>query len=309
MSRRSVTAALAISTAMLTACTTVIDNLPTHQTCLEPGSIQTRVLAMKAADFEPRSDTSYAEMANLLVACLGAPDPQIRDDVAYAGLTHLLRGKLLTANEMRGLKQPLMRSLSGPDPDGYRRPFTALVLSEIIRADRVAPYLSDTERDDILNAGLTYLSELNDYRGFDDTEGWRHGTAHGADLLMQITLNPAFTRADHLQILGTIGLKMRVDSHAYIFGEGERLTRPVLFIARANTLTAEDWSTWFEGLADPAPLTSWGEAFSSEAALTRLHNLKYTLYPMLIQVQLAAQRQTDPHPLLTPLLEAVKKLP
>ena len=40
-------------------------------------------------------------------------------------------------------------------------------------------------RGEELNIALS----VRDYRGFDAKQGWRHGVAHGADLLLQLSRN------------------------------------------------------------------------------------------------------------------------
>jgi hypothetical protein len=63
-------------------------------------------------------------------------------------------------------------------------------------------------------------------------------------------------------------------AHAYIHGEPQRLARPVLYAAYDGRLEDDFWAGWFAALGDPAPLESWGQAFTSERELARLHNLR-----------------------------------
>lgn len=273
--------------------------------CQSPGPVQSRVTEDRAANFTSRPTRTPKDMARDLVTCLGAQDPFIRDKVAYEGLTTLLRHQDLSPGDMGEIKDQLLRDLDSDDPPGVLRPFAALMLSEIIRADRVAPYLDDEERGAILDAGIAYFTHLEDYRGFDPVDGWRHGIAHTADLFMQISLNPAFGRDDHLKILDALAVQITTTKHAYTHGEGERMARPVLFIARAGSLSNAQWENWFSTLVAPAPLDSWSEAFISRQALIRLHNLKYTLYPLA----LSASDQPDGIVLLPGLSEAIARLP
>lgn len=45
---------------------------------------------------------------------------------------------------------------------------------------------------------------MRDLRGFDAVQGWRHGVAHGADLLLQLALNPALRRVQAEALLAAI---------------------------------------------------------------------------------------------------------
>lgn len=264
---------------------------------------QAAVTTYKANSFAVDGPDKPADMAAALVRCLGDPDPVIRDQIAYEGLTGLLRGQSLTPDEMRVVMADLLAALEAPDPDGFRAPFAALMLSEIVRTDRAAPWQTPDERQQLLSAATDYVSSVDDYRGFEAVEGWRHGVAHGADWLMQIALNPAYQRDDHLAVLAAIRPKIMVSEHAYIRGEGERLARPILFIYHAGTLTADDWTTWFASIADPSPLDAWGDVFASEPGLNRLHNLKAVLFA------LALQTPREGEDMLPGLIETIRLLP
>lgn len=74
--------------------------------------------------------------------------------------------------------------MAAEDPDGLRRPFAALNLAEVARANRIKIYLTDARRDAMLRAATSYMSAIEDYRGFDPQLGYRHGVAHASDLLM-----------------------------------------------------------------------------------------------------------------------------
>ena len=76
------------------------------------------------------------------------------------------------------------------------------------RTDRIKPYLSEAERAELIQAGTAYLSAVRDYRGYDDKEGWRHGVAHAADLMMQLSLNPTLGKKDRQLILSAVAAQL-----------------------------------------------------------------------------------------------------
>ncbi|MDJ0920378.1 MAG: DUF2785 domain-containing protein [Henriciella sp.] len=300
---------LAAITTALSGCAVAPQSHAEPQTCLEPGSVQDQAKLYRENSYEPLGDEGYAGVANLLVSCLGAPDPDVRDGIGYEGLSALLRGEKLIVPEVQNLRSTLIETLSEdtPDPAGYLKPFAVLALSEVIRVHRIEPYMSEPEKAKTLSAVLDYLDGITDFRGFDDVEGWRHGVAHAADALLQVSLAPDFTAEDHARILDTIGRKVVLSDHAYVFGEGERLARPLFYIARAGKVSDETWRSFFETLSDPAPLDTWGEAFKSRKALTRLHNTKQALKTLYL-FTIAAQNRENP--LEIPGLEAaLQQLP
>lgn len=161
------------------------------------------------------------------------------------------------------------------DDEGFRRPFAALVLAEVARVDRITPLFSAAERNEILATAVAYLRAIDDYRGFDEVSGWRHGVAHGADLLMQLALNPALDRAQLLQIRDAVGAQIvPAGAHLYVYGEPARLARPVLFVAARGVLTEAEWADWFAAIGSPSPFAGWGEVHSSQVGLAKLHNTR-----------------------------------
>jgi hypothetical protein len=94
---------------------------------------------------------------------------------------------------------------------------------------------------------------VRDYRGFVAGEGWRHGVAHGADLLMQLALNPALDKAQLDRILGRVARQVAPPGQAYVFGEPERLARPVLFAAARGLHTEAEWTAWLAQAAAAPP--------------------------------------------------------
>ena len=208
-----------------------------------------------------------------LIACLGDPDPAVRDDFALTLWTQGLRGKHLKPEGLRHAAEQLTAIITEPDDKpGFRRPFAALALSEVARADRVEPFLTDLELHNLAETGASYLRGMTDYRGFVVGEGWRHGVAHGAHLLMQRALNPRLTRADADVLLGAIAAQVApMGSHAYIHGEARRLARPLLFLAKRPDIDDAAWAAWFQRL-HPGDAPRWKAPYASAEGLAAVHN-------------------------------------
>ena len=227
-------------------------------------------LKSHAASFFPKA--SNADL-DALAACLGDPDPAVRDDFAFTLWSEGLRGKYLTPAQMRTTLGLLTKMITAPeDAAGFRRPFAALTLSEVARADRVEAFLTEPELHALTETGATYLRGVRDYRGFVTGEGWRHGVAHGADVMLQLALNPRLSRADTDLLLGAIAVQIAPSgSHAYVHGEARRLARPVLFLAKRPDIDDAAWAAWFQALhPDDAP--RWQAPYASEAGLAAVHN-------------------------------------
>lgn len=246
--------------------------------CPPPGYDRARLDALRAANFEIQDYRERRRFARAIAACVAAPDPVLRDQIGFESLSHILRARQLDDATQTALVNDLLPRLESADANGFERPFAALVLSELVRSDRLNPFLSEVARADLLTRSLSYFAGVSDYRGFDETEGWRHGVAHGSDLLLQFAASPATQRDDLIRIRNAVALQVAPEGHFYIYGESERLARPILVMAQRGIFTADEWSAWLTQISAPAPLASWRDAFSSQAGLARKHNVAAFAY-------------------------------
>ena len=233
---------------------------------------------LKQVEWKVADDNARQALALALLDCLASPDPELRDGVAFDAIAHWARAKALTPATLQSIRTALLPRLAADaDANGFAQPFAALTLAEVARADRVQPFLSDDERAELVRAATTYLTTLVDYRGFDASEGWRHGVAHGADLLLQLSLNLALDRGQLDAILAAVASQvMPASGHFYVYGEGDRLMAPVFYIGRRGALTAAEWTAWFARLS--ARRAKAGPA--TQASLAANHDLAAFLLPL-----------------------------
>lgn len=257
--------------------------------------------ALKTNGFEIADDASRQAFAKAITACLASPDPQLRDGIAYEALSHMLRAKQLDDSTKRALLADLEARLQAEDPLGFGQPFAALALSEVARADRIDAYLTEDELVKLLVEAQHWFINISDYRGFSDSEGWRHAVAHGSDLLMQLALNPRIDAEGLRVIVSAVGIQVAPASHAYVHGEPERLARPILFAAQRGALSEAEWTQLFAALAQPADPD---KVFSTEAGLTWRNNTMGFLLALYANVALSADPALD---VLRPGLEAALK--
>ncbi len=278
--------------------------------CPPPGYDRSALLSLRENGFKVEDDGARAALALSLIDCLGAPDPVLRDQVAFEAIASWTRGGVLSTDVLTTLTKRLMSELQSPDPtgDGFRLPFAALVLSEMARADRLSPFLTTEDRGALVQTSTDYLKNVRDYRGFVDGDGWRHGVAHGADLVMQLVLNEK-TEPDQLA-----GIRDAVASqvappgvHYYVHGEAARLARPILYLTLRSNRDEAGWETWFMTLANPSPMADWSEAFQSEEGLAKLHNTK--AFAMAIYVNASASSNENLKVLLPGVTQLLKSMP
>ena len=240
------------------------------------------LLALKQSKFTVADGARRNATALSLADCLDSADPAIRDGVAFEGLSGWLRGKQLDSATVVALETRLRRSLTEPpDANGFRRPFAALVLSEVARADRISPVFTPGQLDDLVTSAETYMRSIDDYRGFRDGEGWRHAVAHGSDLVLQLGVNPRVDAGQARRLIDALATQVTPASgHAYIHGEPDRLARAIYFIHRRAVLPDSIWTGWLATATAPAPLPTWRAAFESEKGLARRHDALAFLYSL-----------------------------
>lgn len=266
--------------------------------------------ALKAADFHIEASDRRADLALGLLDCLGARNPVVRDGIAFeAWSTWLRAGQLDQETRQAALDRLLPRiAPTAHDADaGFSAPFAALVLSEIARSDRVAPWMTPPQREQLLAAGTAYLSSVRDYRGFDARDGWRHGVAHGADLMLQLALNPALDKRQLDRVFAAVASQVAPVAHAYIYGEPERLARPVLYGALRGLHTEAEWAAWFEALSGPGNSGSWEAAMKTQTGLTRRHDLRAFL--LAIYAEIAEETRPELVAMRPAVLAALKRVP
>lgn len=264
---------------------------------------------IKHSEFDGLSDDKINEFALALLPCVGDPDPEIRDGIVYESLSYLLRNEKLTDVTKNDLITSMTGMLDGPGvKGGYLKPFAALDLSELVRADRISPYLTNFQRAELIAATVEYLSSIKDYRGYNDEEGWRHGVAHASDLTLQFVLNDQIIEPQLRALRGAIAVQISPRNvHAYIHGESERLARPILYMARRGTFSQDDWAAWFAGVGDPAPFDDWNAVSKSEAGLAKLHNTRDFLNA--IYVNASVSQNENVKALQNSALNIMKQLP
>lgn len=241
-----------------------------------------------------------------LLECLGEPDPALRDGIAYEALAHWMRNGQLAPATLRTVRDRLYATLAQPDRDGYRWPFAALVLAEVARTDRTSPWMTPAERATMVLRAVTYFEAVRDYRGFEPGEGWRHGVAHGADWLAQLSLNPALDGPQLHRIVDAITTQaVPAAGVAYVFGEPQRLAAPILHAARRGVRDEAGWTAWFAALA--SRLGDPSLAWQDPQWLARRHDLVSFLQALYVEADQSDDKRV--RMLLPGVTAALKSVP
>jgi hypothetical protein len=256
---------------------------------------------------------STDEVTTVLMECLASPDSQLRDTYGFEILSRWIRRGVLKADSLKRMIATLTPNLKmgigerGTD-SAFRRTFSALILSELIRQDNLTPYLEQKEVKTLLEAGVTYLTNEQDLRGFDKEFGYVHGVAHGADVLFRLASSKQLEKADLTQILEAVRSKVApAGENSYAFGEDERLARVVIAVLARGMFNVTEWSEYINKIVSPAPFSSWNEIWFDTAGLTKRHNTK--LFLLSLNLSLTLGGASNASDLVSSVQNALNNLP
>lgn len=261
---------------------------------------------LKTSQWKISDATQRQQTALAMLDCLSNPNPQLRDAIAFEALSFWMRSELLNNETVQQIREQLLKQIltkTIADDEGFTKPFAALVLAEVARVDRRKAFMSDAQRQEMVDTAAMYLGQIVDFRGFDERTGWRHGVAHAADWMMQLSLNPALTKAQHETMLAALTQQIRNERHFYQYGEAERLMTPVFYLGLRSSLTSEDWDRWFANLLS----TSLDLKKTNQASLARKHNLSAFLSAFYVNLQ-ESKQLTLQEKLLPIVIKSMKKM-
>jgi hypothetical protein len=251
--------------------------------CLDTDAALTywRPVREAASTTEQPVDTLALEV----VSCLGSPNRELRDRIAYELLTYWLRQEKISTEVRRKLLQDLSIRVADSTPEStLSRSFSALILSEIMRSDSISPFMNSGERQVLLETTIAAIADETDFRGLDEDLGWVHPVAHMADLLWRFALHDETTSVQAKRILDGVRSKVAPTSAAYSFNEGDRLARAVTILIRRELLAPEEFVLWIEQFSSPRSMEKWTDAFLSPAGMAELHNTKLFLRALADQL-------------------------
>lgn len=236
---------------------------------------------LKADGFGIESRPLRHAEALTMLACFDHPDPTVRDGIVFTGWSTWLRGGQLDAEHIVAAVDFLLPALEGVDDAlGLRRPFAALLLSELARADRMQDALPAATRQRLRGAAVSYLRGIADYRDFDPAHGWRHAVAHAADLILQLGVSPYFDHDLKSELLDVLIEQAAPTLTRYTAGEPDRLVRAFYFISSSDPALTKVGDAALARLLDPAPFSGWNAMLESVEGIARRHNAQAFLHAL-----------------------------
>jgi hypothetical protein len=244
-----------------------------------------------------------------ILSCIGHPEPTIRDNTVYQAYSTWLRGDQLEPKIIIQLYDYITAILvsQNQDEDNYTQPFAALIYSEVLRVDRISPYLNAKQRQKAVDTVINFVSSIKDYRGFDDNQGWRHSVAHSADIILQLSLNKNITKSQLIALAEALIKQVNPKAiHFYTYGEPNRLAMAFTYLMNREELSLNMVQQLLNDITDPMPFKDWQSVYTSNSGLSKIHNVRsfiYSLHALISESQNKKLKQIKP--LVT---EAIKKL-
>ncbi len=159
----------------------------------------------------PDTIDNYA-FAIALLANLGSPDGELRDELSYMVLASGIidKGKL-TPDQIENLlnmvldNNHLFYHIGEVNTDSvFMRSFSNLVVAAILYTDAREATFSEPVIQRTKIALLRYAEEEKDWRGYVEGKGWAHAMAHLADALDECAQAQAMTQQDRQDILQVV---------------------------------------------------------------------------------------------------------
>lgn len=194
---------------------------------------------IRDAEFAVPQDASVAGLVGELVDMLASPDPQVRDQTAYAALATWIDAGVVPDEQLQALGDLMAGRLDAEQVQA--RSFAALVLDVIVSTRDVCDprWVDAFER--------WYATEP-DVRGHDVTLGWLHTVAHGADLLGSLGRRPD---VDPRRMLDLAVARLLFPAEAVWHDqEHDRLAHAIGKALTRTDLTEQDAVDWLEPLHD-----------------------------------------------------------
>ncbi|MEV7689062.1 DUF2785 domain-containing protein [Streptomyces bungoensis] len=228
--------------------------------------------SIAADDFPFPQAVPTALLADELSAMLLSPDPEIRDDCAYTAAARWIReGHLDDVLEALG-DTAASRFIH---PEVQARTFAPLILCSVLTRGHTVPGRVPKQAAERWYADFSaWYPVEQDTRGWDDSLGWLHAVAHGADAAAAFAKAMPDRRTELLELCARRMTAAQSD-YRYAQLEDARLARALLRILQAPGLNLEQATGWLtvvsEALAGggPGPVPVW--AFNTFATLQSLH--------------------------------------
>ncbi|MNB80928.1 hypothetical protein D3C75_276960 [compost metagenome] len=217
--------------------------------------LKQRLISIKENGYQAPPD-AYG-LVQEMIHHIGTVDAELRDELIYETLSHWIPGNVLTVGELGQLlpilldEEHLLFKLGEAGTDSvFTRSFSMLVFPLVFTRHKESPFLLQEQIHQIKESVCNSLRKERDYRGYDESKGWAHAIAHGADALDELAQCSGLDGSDLSTILSLVHEKITITDRIYADGEDERLVRPIVSVLNRNLLSRAAVEQWIRSFAD-----------------------------------------------------------
>ncbi|MFE9206738.1 DUF2785 domain-containing protein [Micromonospora sp. NPDC007230] len=226
---------------------------------------RTRLLAdlrrIEDDDYQLRPGEREADFVPALLAHIGDPAPELRDELVYPTFRAFITAGRLTEEELRTLLGTLLddRHLfhgigDTGDPSVFTHTFSMLVVALVLERHRRHPFLAAGQFTQVRDALLRYHRQERDLRGLVAEDGWAHAAAHGADALDELVRCPEADPATCRAVLDALRGLLHNGTTTLAEEEDERIATVVDALVEESLLPAQEIAEWLGGLGRVLPI-------------------------------------------------------
>jgi hypothetical protein len=229
-----------------------------------------------------------------LAGYVGSRDSELRDDLGYSITTTWIKHQDIPTADLNSLMDEWCANLrvgigeSGNDTV-LKRSFSALSLVALAERDLKTPFLTEDRYRTLLEAALGYLKDERDLRGFDPQIGWIHATAHTADLLAALAMNPMFKPEDQGRVLNAITARLSSAHEIFTFGEQDRLSLVAARIVGRRDVDTTGFDQWLIA-TDTTDQETWKNSPPKLEMLQAYQNDTYMLRGLAVYLTMTPAR-------------------
>jgi len=182
---------------------------------------------------------------------IGDPDSHIRDELVYINLAHLLHDGHF---EKETLKQVAFTLASNQyqqlDMENnfpmsvLKRSFSSLQIAILLYVHRRDVLFTNEEFHLLFDSFANYYTNEIVLQGHDDTFGWIHAVAHGADLMAQFAKSPDLRKDELERIFLLAKDKLMISTSTYISDEDERVVNALVLALEQKRLDDSFLENW-----------------------------------------------------------------
>lgn len=191
-------------------------------------------------------NTHKLDLTYELINNIGDPNTEIRDDLIYPCLAHLLHDKHFDEEILTNILNIFMSDShlffdleNTIENSVLKRSFTSLQIVILIYLHRKEGVFSNKLIMNTLIKYIDYFNQEEHYEGYNEKVGWLHSIAHSADVFDQFFQIEHFTDKEYKIVLEAILLKIKQRHYQFSHEEDERMIIGIKKLILRNILDQE----------------------------------------------------------------------